>query len=122
MGLVAKEEVVGVFGVLDFMGMTKLAGYSFLTFNLLCAPCFAAIGAIRREMNNPKWTAFAIAYQCLFAYAVSLIIYQFGLLFTGSVNIIGLLFAVIVLALIIYMLARPYKESDRLTTNVKVHS
>ncbi|MGN0619976.1 MAG: ferrous iron transporter B, partial [Ruminiclostridium sp.] len=74
MGLVAKEEVVGVFGVLDFMGMTALAGYSFLTFNLLCAPCFAAIGAIKREMNNGKWTAFAIGYQCLFAYAVSLII------------------------------------------------
>ncbi|MGN0692302.1 MAG: ferrous iron transporter B, partial [Oscillospiraceae bacterium] len=122
MGLVAKEEVVGVFGVLDFMGMTKLAGYSFLVFNLLCAPCFAAIGAIRREMNNPKWTAFAIAYQCLFAYAVSLIIYQFGLLFTGSVNVIGLIFAVIVLGIIIYMLARPYKESNRLTTSVKVNS
>ncbi len=122
MGLVAKEEVVGVFGVLDFMGMTKLAGYSFLVFNLLCAPCFAAIGAIRREMNNPKWTAFAITYQCLFAYAVSLIIYQFGLLFTGSVNVIGLICAVIVLGIIIYMLARPYKESNRLTTSVKVNS
>ncbi len=120
MGLVAKEEVVGVFGVLDFMGMTALAGYSFLTFNLLCAPCFAAIGAIRREMNNGKWTAFAIGYQCLFAYAVSLIIYQFGLLFTGSVNIIGLIFAALVLAFIIYMLVRPYRESSRLTAKVKV--
>ena len=120
MGLVAKEEVVGVFGVLDFMGMTKLAGYSFLVFNLLCAPCFAAIGAIRREMNNPKWTAFAITYQCLFAYAVSLIIYQFGLLFTGAVNVIGLIFAVAALVFMIYMLARPYKESNRLTKNVKV--
>ncbi|MDY3791763.1 MAG: nucleoside recognition domain-containing protein, partial [Oscillospiraceae bacterium] len=112
----------GVFGVLDFMGMTKLAGYSFLVFNLLCAPCFAAIGAIRREMNNPKWTAFAITYQCLFAYAVSLIIYQFGLLFTGSVNVIGLICAVIVLAFMVYMLVRPYKESNRLTTSVKVNS
>lgn len=122
MGLVAKEEVVGVFGVLDFMGMTPLAGYSFLVFNLLCAPCFAAMGAIKREMNNPKWTAFAIAYQCFFAYAVSLIIYQFGLLFTGAVNVIGLIFAVIVLAFMIYMLVRPYKESDRLTAAVKVNS
>ncbi len=120
MGLVAKEEVVGVFGVLDFMGMTALAGYSFLTFNLLCAPCFAAIGAIKREMNNGKWTAFAIGYQCLFAYAVSLIIYQFGLLFTGSVNIIGLIFAALVLAFIIYMFVRPYRESSRLTAKVKV--
>ena len=121
MGLVAKEEVVGVFGVLDFMGMTALAGYSFLTFNLLCAPCFAAIGAIKREMNNGKWTAFAIGYQCLFAYAVSLIIYQFGLLFTGSVNVIGLIFAVLVLAFIIYMLVIPYKESSRLTAKVNVN-
>ncbi|MBP0957682.1 MAG: ferrous iron transporter B [Oscillospiraceae bacterium] len=120
MGLVAKEEVVGVFGVLDFMGMTPLAGYSFLVFNLLCAPCFAAIGAIKREMNNGKWTAFAVAYQCFFAYAVSLIIYQFGLLFTGAVNVIGLIFAVIVLGIMIYLLARPYKESNRLTKNVKV--
>ncbi|MGN0608263.1 MAG: ferrous iron transporter B [Oscillospiraceae bacterium] len=120
MGLVAKEEVVGVFGVLDFMGMTPLAGYSFLVFNLLCAPCFAAMGAIKREMNNGKWTAFAITYQCLFAYAVSLIIYQFGLLFTGSVNVIGLIFAVVVLVFMVYMLVRPYKESSRLTANVKV--
>lgn len=99
---------------------TALSGYSFLVFNLLCAPCFAAIGAIKREMNNGKWTAFAIAYQCLFAYAVSLIIYQFGLLFTGSVNVIGLIFAVIVLGIMIYLLARPYKESSKLTKNVKV--
>lgn len=120
MGLVAKEEVVGVFGVLDFMGMSALAGYSFLVFNLLCAPCFAAIGAIRREMNNAKWTAFAIGYQCLFAYAISLIIYQFGLLFTGSVNVIGLIFAVVILAFMVYMLVRPYKESSRLTRTVKV--
>ncbi len=120
MGLVAKEEVVGVFGVLDFMGMTALAGYSFLVFNLLCAPCFAAIGAIRREMNSAKWTAFAICYQCGFAYSISLIIYQFGLLFTGAVNVIGLIFAVLLLALMIYMLAKPYKESKKLTAKVKV--
>ena len=120
MGLVAKEEVVGVFGVLDFMGMSALAGYSFLVFNLLCAPCFAAIGAIKREMNSAKWTWFAIGYQCLFAYAVSLMIYQFGLLFTGAVNVVGLIFAVLVLAFMIFMLARPYKESTKLTEKVKV--
>ncbi len=120
MGLVAKEEVVAVFGVLDFMGMTQLAGYSFLIFNLLCAPCFAAMGAMRREMNNAKWTAFAITYQCVFAYAISLIVYQFGLLFTGAVNVIGLICAVIVLAAIIFQLFRPYKESTKLTHNVKV--
>ncbi|MBQ3566061.1 MAG: ferrous iron transporter B [Oscillospiraceae bacterium] len=120
MGLVAKEEVVAVFGVLDFMGMTKLAGYSFLVFNLLCAPCFAAMGAIRREMNNPKWTGFAIAYQCVFAYAVSLVIYQLGLLFTGAVNVIGLIIALAVIAAIIYMLIKPYKESTKLEKEVKV--
>ena len=120
MGLVAKEEVVGVFGVLDFMGMTALAGYSFLVFNLLCAPCFAAIGAIKREMNSAKWTLFAIGYQCLFAYAVSLMIYQFGLLFTGAVNVVGLIFAVLVLAFMIFMLARPYKDSTKLTEKVKI--
>lgn len=110
MGLVAKEEVVGVFGVLDFEGMTQLAAYSFLVFNLLCAPCFAAMGAIRREMNSAKWTAFAIGYQCVFAYAMSLIIYQFGLLFTGSVNVIGLIFAAALAAGIVYLLVRPYNE------------
>lgn len=115
MGLVAKEEVVGVFGVLDFEGLTPVAGYSFLVFNLLCAPCFAAIGAIRREMNNPKWTAFAIGYQCVFAYAVSLMVYQFGMLFMGQANIVGVIAAVIVLAFIIFMLVRPYKESTTLT-------
>lgn len=120
MGLVAKEEVVGVFGVLDFAAMTPLAGYSFLVFNLLCAPCFAAIGAIRREMNSAKWTWFAIGYQCSFAYAVSLMIYQFGCLFTGNVNVIGLIFAIAILAFMIYMLARPYKESVKLGGKVKV--
>ncbi len=120
MGLVAKEEVVGVFGVLDFEGMTKLAGYSFLAFNLLCAPCFAAIGAIKREMNSPKWTWFAIGYQCGFAYAVSLIIYQLGCLFTGNVHIIGLIFALALVGLFIYLLVRPYKEATRFDKNVKI--
>lgn len=120
MGLIAKEEIVAVFGVLDFMGMTQLSGYTFLIFNLLCAPCFAAMGAIRREMNSAKWTAIAITYQCVFAYAVSLIVYQFGLLFSGAVNIVGLIFAVLVLAFIVYMLVRPYKESTKLTKKVKV--
>ncbi|SCW50873.1 ferrous iron transport protein B [Ruminococcaceae bacterium YRB3002] len=110
MGLVAKEEVVGVFGVLDFEGLTPLAGFSFLIFNLLCAPCFAAIGAIKREMNSAKWTWFAIGYQCVFAYAVSLIVYQTGLLFAGSVNVIGLIAAIVVLAGLIYLLVRPAKK------------
>lgn len=117
MGLVAKEEVVGVFGVLDFEGLTPLAGYAFLIFNLLCAPCFAAMGAIRREMNNPKWTLFAITYQCLFAYAVSLIIYQFGMLFAGQASLIGVIAAVIVLAFLIFMIVRPYKKSTTLDTS-----
>ncbi len=113
MGLLAKEEVVGVFGVLDFEGMTALAGYSFLAFNLLCAPCFAAMGAIRREMNSAKWTAFAIGYQCLFAYAVSLMIYQFGLAIGGGMNLIGLIAAVLVAAFIIFMLVKkPYKAKN----------
>ena len=120
MGLVAKEEVVGVFGVLDFESLTQLAAYSFLVFNLLCAPCFAAIGAIKREMNSAKWTCFAIGYQCVFAYAVSLIIYQLGMLFTGQANIIGAIFAFAVIAFIAYMLFRPYKESNRLGVKTKV--
>ena len=120
MGLVAKEEVVGVFGVLDFVAMTSLAGYSFLVFNLLCAPCFAAIGAIRREMNSAKWTWFAIGYQCAFAYAVSLMINQFGLLFAGNANVIGLIFAAAVLVFMIYMLVRPYKESTKLSKKLNV--
>ncbi len=106
MGLVAKEEVVGVFGVLDFVSLTKLAGYSFLVFNLLCAPCFAAIGAIRREMNNAKWTWAAIGYQCGFAYAVSLCIYQFGSLVSGNMNIAGLVAAVLVLVAFVWLLVR----------------
>ncbi len=120
MGLVAKEEVVGVFGVLDFEGLSKLGAYSFLVFNLLCAPCFAAIGAIKREMNSAKWTWFAIGYQCGFAYVVSLMIYQIGSAFTGNVNIIGLIVAILLLAAMVYMLVKPYKEATKLTANVKV--
>lgn len=121
MGLVAKEEVVGVFGVLDFEGMTRLAAYSFLVFNLLCAPCFAAIGAIKREMNSAKWTWFAIGYQCMFAYAISLMIYQFGSVFTGGLNVIGLIAAIAVLAVMVYMLfIKKYSEATKLTKSVKV--
>ena len=121
MGLVAKEEVVGVFGVLDFEGMTQLAAYSFLVFNLLCAPCFAAIGAIKREMNSAKWTWFAIGYQCVFAYAVSLMIYQFGSAFAGNRNVIGLIGAIAVFAVILYMLfIKRYSEATKLTKKVRV--
>ncbi len=114
MGLVAKEEVVGVFGVLDFEGLTRLAGYSFLIFNLLCAPCFAAIGAIKREMNSAKWTWFAILYQCLFAYAIALIVFQLGSIFTGAANVIGIIISVAVLGFIGFMLFKPYKEATEL--------
>ncbi|MDY5940775.1 MAG: ferrous iron transporter B, partial [Eubacteriales bacterium] len=97
------------------------AAYSFLVFNLLCAPCFAAIGAIKREMNSAKWTWFAIGYQCMFAYAVSLMIYQFGSIFTGKLNGIGLLAAIAVLAILVYMLFfKRYSEATKLTKNVKV--
>lgn len=113
MGLVAKEEVVGVFGVLDFEGMTPIAGYAFLAFNLLCAPCFAAIGAIKREMNNGKWTAFAITYQCVFAYVISLIIYRIGLLFAGVFSFWTVV-ALALIVLLIYLLARPCRESNTL--------
>lgn len=118
MGLVAKEEVVGVFGVLDFEEMSKLAAYSFLVFNLLCAPCFAAIGAIRREMNSAKWTWFAIGYQCVFAYAASLMIYQIGSVFTGNISIVGLIAAAAVLVFMLWMLFRPYTEPTKLKKNV----
>lgn len=111
MGLVAKEEVVGVFGVLDFEGMTPLAGYSFMVFNLLCAPCFAAIGAIRREMNSGKWTWFAICYQCGFAYVVSLMIYQFGMAVSGQANILGTVAAAAVLAAIVWLMVRPGRDT-----------
>ncbi|MBO7150834.1 MAG: ferrous iron transport protein B [Clostridia bacterium] len=111
MGLVAKEEVVSVLGVLDFEGMGRLAGYSFMLFNLLCAPCFAAMGAIKREMNSSKWTAFAIAYQCVFAYAVSLMVYQIGSAFAGNIQIVGFIFALLVLAAFGYLLIRPAKKA-----------
>ena len=119
-GLVAKENIVGTLGILYGGGdgsvyqtiaaaFTGVTAYSFLVFNLLCAPCFAAIGAIKREMNSPKWTWFAIGYQCGFAYLIALMI-----------NWIGLVFAVATLVAMIYMLVRPYKEATKLTTNVKV--
>ena len=111
MGLLAKEEIVSVFGVLNFEGLTALEGYSFLVFNLLCAPCVAAMGAIRREMNSPKWTLFAIGYQCAFAYAVSLVIFQIGGIFTGNINIIGLIFAFAVLGFMCFMLFRKAKKA-----------
>ena len=124
-GLVAKENIVGTMGILYPDGwteigaaFTQISGYSFLVFNLLCAPCFAAIGAIKREMNNAKWTWFAIGYQCGFAYVVALMINQFGNAFTGSLNVIGLVAAIAALVLIIYMLVRPYKEATKLSTKV----
>ena len=128
-GLVAKENIVGTLGILYGGGdgtvyqnlgaaFTAVSGYSFLVFNLLCAPCFAAMGAIKREMNNGKWTWFAIGYQCGFAYVVALMINQFGNAFTGSLNIIGLVAAIAALVLIIYMLVRPYKEATKLSTKV----
>ena len=117
-GIVAKENIVGTMGILYGTGeagayaeianvFTPFSGLSFLVFNLLCAPCVSAIGAIRREMNNGKWTCFAVAYQCAFAYAVALMINQFGGIFTGNINVIGLIFATAVLAFMIYMLVRP---------------
>ena len=128
-GLVAKENIVGTMGILYGAAgnvyetlakvFTGISGYSFLCFNLLCAPCFAAIGAIKREMNSPKWTWFAIAYQCGFAYCVALMVNQFVLLFTGKVQVIGFIAAVAVLAVMIYMLVRPYKEATRLTAKIK---
>ena len=125
-GLVAKENIVGTLGILYGGGdlnvyqniavaFTGITGYSFLVFNLLCAPCFAAIGAIKREMNNAKWTWFAIGYQCGFAYLIALMINQFGNAFTGSLNVIGLIAAIAALALIIYMLFKPYKEATKLS-------
>ena len=128
-GLVAKENIVGTLGILygggdgtvyDAMAaaFTGITAYSFLVFNLLCAPCFAAIGAIKREMNNAKWTWFAIGYQCGFAYLCALMVNQFGKAFTGSLNVIGLVAAIAALAFIIYMLVRPYKEATKLSTKV----
>ena len=124
-GLVAKENIVGTMGILYPDGwteigaaFTQISGYSFLVFNLLCAPCFAAIGAIKREMNNAKWTWFAIGYQCGFAYVVALMINQFGNAFTGSLNVLGLIAAVAALAFIVYMLFKPYKEATKLSAKV----
>lgn len=128
-GLVAKENIVGSMSILygasgnaylNIAGVfTQVSAYAFLVFNLLCAPCFAAIGAIRREMNDAKWTWFAIAYQCGFAYAVALIINQFGNLFIGDGNIAGLIFAILILVGIAYMLLKPYKESVKLKSKIK---
>ena len=124
-GLVAKENIVGTMGILYPDGwteigaaFTQISGYSFLVFNLLCAPCFAAIGAIKREMNNAKWTWFAIGYQCGFAYVVALMINQVGNAFTGSLNVLGLIAAIAALALIVYMLFKPYKEATKLSAKV----
>ena len=136
-GLIAKENVVATFGILyqyagelaengdEIWGLvaadyTQLSAYSFMIFNLLCAPCFAAMGAIKREMNNGKWTVFAIGYMCVFAYAVSLIVYQIGSIFNGDVSVVGLLCALVVLGGMLYMLFRPYREADKLTQPVKV--
>ena len=134
-GLVAKENIVGTLGILYGGGdgtvyqnlaaaFTGITAYSFLVFNLLCAPCFAAIGAIKREMNSAKWTWFAIGYQCGFAYVIALMVNQFGNLFTGNIHgvggVIGLIAAVALLALIVYMLVKPYKEATKLTEKVSV--
>ncbi len=113
MGLIAKEEIVAVLGVLDFAGMSKLAAFSFLLFNLLCAPCFAAVGAMRREFGDPKWTWFAIGYQCLFAYAVSFCIYQLGMFFSGAGHVFGAIIAFSVIAAVLYLMLRPEKASRR---------
>ena len=128
-GLVAKENIVGTLGILYGGGdetvyqalgtvFTQISGYSFLVFNLLCAPCFAAIGAIKREMNNAKWTWFAIGYQCGFAYLCALMVNQFGKAFTGDLSVLGLVAALAALAFILYMLVRPYKEAAKLSTKV----
>ncbi len=128
-GLIAKENIVGTLGILfgngdgtvyQAMGaaFNGITGYSFMVFNLLCAPCFAAIGAIKREMNNRKWTWFAIGYQCGFAYLIALMINQFGGWFIGAGNIIGTIVAVIVLAGLLYMLFRPYKDATKLSVKM----
>ena len=141
LGLVAKEDVVGtigtlismedlpdlvdagenIAGVLDvFFNGSAVAGFAFMVFNLLCAPCFAAMGAIKREMNNAKWTAIAIGYMCVFAYAVALCIYQIGSALNGQVHVLGLICAIAIIAFGVYMLFKPYKESEKLTQTVKV--
>ena len=134
-GLIAKENVVGTFGVLfgfaevaedgaEIWGqlagsMTAVAAYSFLVFNLLCAPCFAAMGAIKREMNNAKWFWFAIGYQTVLAYVVSLCVYQLGNLFTGAGFGIGTVVAILLVIGFVYLLVRPYQESKTLKVNMK---
>ena len=130
-GLVAKENIVGTMGILyrnagDTVyqalsaAFTKPAGFSFMVFNLLCAPCFAAIGAIKREMNNRGWTWFAIAYQCGFAYLAAFVCYHIGSLFAGQFHIIGVVLSVAIIAMTLYFLFRPYKESTKLTQEVNV--
>ena len=129
-GLVAKENIVGTLGILYggtgtvyenmSAAFTTVIGYSFLAFNLLCAPCFAAIGAIKREMNNGKWTLFAVGYQCAFAYAVALVINQIGSIFIGQANVIGIIASVLVIAFIVFMLVKPYKEPTRLKAKTAV--
>ena len=125
-GLIAKENIVGTLGILYGGGdgsvysnlasaFTPITAYSFLVFNLLCAPCFAAIGAIKREMNNAGWTWFAIGYQCGFAYVIALMINQFGNLFTGNANLLGVVAATAFLAGMVYMLFKPYKEAAKLS-------
>ena len=134
-GLIAKENVVATFGMLfgfaevaedgtEIWGnlaqvMTPIAAYGFLVFNLLCAPCFAAMGAIKREMNNTKWFLFAIGYQCLLAYVVSLCIFQIGTLITAGTFGIGTVIAFALIIGFLYLLFRPYKESNTLNVNVK---
>ena len=135
-GLIAKENVVGTFGVLygGFeevaengwqiwanmrAAFTPLSAYSFLMFNLLCAPCFAAMGAIKREMNSAKWTLFAIGYQCVFAYAMSLTVYQLGAWFIGSGNVIGTIAAILIVAFVVFMLVRPYRTGHTLLAKQK---
>ena len=127
-GLIAKENIVGTLGILYggdgsvysnlASAFTPITAYSFLVFNLLCAPCFAAIGAIKREMNNAGWTWFAIGYQCGFAYVIALMINQFGNLFTGNANFLGVVVAVIFLVGMVYMLFKPYKEATKLNTKM----
>ena len=126
-GLVAKENIVGTMGIFYPGGWPEIganfsmaAGYSFLVFNLLCAPCFAAIGAMKREMNSAKWTWFAIGYQCGLAYAAALVVYQIGSAFSGNVHVTGLFAAVVILGGMVYMLCRPYKEATKLTTDMKL--
>ena len=123
-GLVAKENIVGTLGILYGGGdgtvyqniaaaFTAVSGFSFLTFNLLCAPCFAAIGAIKREMNSAKWTAFAILYQCGFAYAISLMINQIGSAFTGNLNVVGIIVAILLIVGMLYLIFKPCKIKQR---------